>query len=313
MSGLELCQFPDKSGVGKKLMTVTGFTDNYCGIVRRGRPFIKMHGLRNDFVIVDGRVQPYKPTAEEIVRLCDRRAGIGGDELLVIEQSAGGTESSDTCAFLRIFNPDGREVEACGNATRCVGWLLLKESKRDAVVIDTLGGPLVCRRAGDKLVAVEMGQLRTAWQDIPLAHEADTLHLEIGAGPLQDPVGMNIGNPHAVFFVDNLAAIDLQTWGPHIQKHPLFPEEANIGVAEIIDSMTMKLSVWERPGAMTTACGTGACVAVGAAKRRGLTDNKRMTVIMPAGSVEIELKDDDSVVMTGPVEVCYSGYLPVFD
>jgi diaminopimelate epimerase len=294
-------------------MNMNTFADDNSGIVRRGRPFLKMHGLRNDFVIVDGRDQPYRPTVEEIVRICDRREGIGGDELLVIEQPANGPESSDTVAFVRIFNPDGREVEACGNATRCVGWIFLQESKCDVVTIDTLGGQLGCRRAGDKLVAVEMGKLRTAWQDIPLAHAIDTLHLEISAGPLRDPVGMNIGNPHAVFFVDDLAAIDLQAYGPQLQKHPLFPEEANIGAAELLDAKTMKLSVWERPGAMTTACGTGACVAVGAAHRRGLTNEKRMTVIMPAGSVEIELKEDDSVIMTGPVEVCYTGYLPVID
>lgn len=294
-------------------MNINTFTDDNRGMVHRGRPFLKMHGLRNDFVIVDARVQPYRPTAAEIVRICDRREGIGGDELLVIEQPANGPEFSDTVAFVRIFNPDGREVEACGNATRCVGWLFLQESKRDAVMIDTLGGRLGCRWAGDKLVAVEMGRLRTAWQDIPLAHEIDSLHLEISAGPLRDPVGMNIGNPHAVFFVDDLAAIDLETYGPQLQKHPLFPEEANIGAAELLDAKTLKLSVWERPGAMTTACGTGACVAAGAAHRRGLTNEKRMTVIMPAGSVEIELKEDDSVIMTGPVEVCYTGYLPVFD
>jgi diaminopimelate epimerase len=272
-----------------------------------------MHGLRNDFVIVDGRDRPFLPTAEEIVRICDRREGVGGDELLILESPRSESETSQAYAFVRIFNPDGREVEACGNATRCLGWLFLQESKRQAVVIDTLGGRLGCRPAGDKRVAVEMGKLRTDWQDIPLAHEMDTLHLEIGAGPLRDPVGMNIGNPHAVFFVDDLAAVDLKIHGPQLQKHPLFPEEANIGAAQLIDSKTLKLSVWERPGAITTACGTGACAAVGAAHRRGLTDEKRMTVIMPAGSVEIELKENDSVVMTGPVEVCYTGFLPVID
>ena len=291
---------------------ITLIDDNY-GIVRRGRPFIKMHGLRNDFVIVDGRKQPYMPSVEEIVRICDRREGVGGDELLVIEQPATGPESSGAYAFVRIFNPDGREVEACGNATRCVGWLFLQESKTEEIVIDTLGGQLGCRQAGEKLVAVEMGKLRTDWQDIPLAQEMDTLHLQIGAGPLWDPVGMNIGNPHAVFFVDDLDAIDLQVYGPELQKHPIFPQEANIGAAELIDSKTIKLSVWERPGAMTTACGTGACVAVGAAHRRGLTNEKRMKVIMPAGSVEIELKADKTVIMAGPVEVCYTGYLPALD
>ena len=289
------------------------FSRENSGIIRRGRPFIKMHGLRNDFIIIDGRVSPFEPSIEEIVRICDRREGVGADELLVLEKPRRVPELSAAYAFVRIFNPDGREVEACGNATRCVGWLFLEESGRDGVVVDTLGGLLECHRAGEKRVAVDMGKLRINWQEIPLSSEMDTLHLKIGAGPLQDPVGMNIGNPHAIFFVENLAAVDLEIYGPELQKHPIFPEEANIGVAQLIDYKTLRLSVWERPGAMTTACGTGACVAVGAAHRRGLTNEKRMTVIMPAGSVEIELQADESVVMTGPVEICFAGYLPVFD
>ena len=175
------------------------FIKEDAGIVKRGRPFIKMHGLRNDFIIVDGRREPYRPSAEEIIRICNRHEGVGGDELLIVNPPELLLESDNAYAFVRIFNPDGREVEACGNATRCVGWLFLQESQDEEVVVDTLGGRLACRGAGEKQVAVEMGKLRTAWQDIPLAHEMDTLHLGIGAGPLQDPVGMNIGNPHAVF------------------------------------------------------------------------------------------------------------------
>jgi diaminopimelate epimerase len=287
------------------------FTEKESGIVPRGRPFIKMHGLRNDFIVVDGRTQTFRPSVEEIVRICDRREGVGADELLIIDPPP--ADSADAAAFVRIFNPDGREVEACGNASRCVGWLLLQENKRDEVSIDTLGGLLGCRQAGAKLVTIEMGKLKTGWQDIPLAREMDTLHLGIGAGPLRDPVGMNIGNPHAVFFVDDLDHVDLTIWGPQLQKDPLFPQEANIGAAQLIDPETLKLSVWERPGALTTACGTGACVAVAAAHRRELTDAARMTVIMPAGSVAIELQADDSVLMTGPVETCFAGYLPVLD
>jgi diaminopimelate epimerase len=289
------------------------FTAAETGVVQRGRPFIKMHGLRNDFIIVDARRASYRPAPEEVIRICDRREGVGADELLIVNPPRTGPQREGAYAFVRIFNPDGREVEACGNATRCVGWLFLQESQTEQVVVDTLGGFLKCRRAGEKQVAVEMGKLRTAWQDIPLSRAMDTLHLDIGAGPLQDPVGMNIGNPHAVFFVDDLEAVDMQAYGPQLQNHPLFPEEANIGAAQLVDSKTLKLAVWERPGALTTACGTGACVAVGAAHRRGLTTEKQMMVIMPAGSVEIELKDDDTVVMTGPVAVCYTGYLPVIE
>ena len=283
------------------------FSDAKTGLIQVGRPFVKMHGLRNDFVIVDGRETPYKPSVAEIVRICDRREGIGGDQLLVVEPP----RSDGSHAFVRIINTDGREVEACGNASRCVGWLLMEECGRDEIRIETLGGVLSCRRTGEKQVAVEMGRLRTGWQEIPLSREMDTLHLGIGAGPLQDPVGMNIGNPHAVFFVDNLDAIDLTRYGQELQKNPLFPEQANIGAAQLIDQKTLKLSVWERPGVLTTACGTGACVAVAAAHRRGLTTDKLMTVVMPAGSVEIELKEDGTVVMTGPVETCYAGFLPV--
>ena len=287
------------------------FEDQGAGIIQRGRRFIKMHGLRNDFIIVDGRRGSYRPSPKEIIRICDRHEGVGGDELLIVHPPRPKPDSVEAYAFVQIFNPDGREVEACGNATRCIGWLLLQEGQAHEVVVDTLGGILKCRPAGEKQVAVEMGTLRTAWQDIPLAGEMDTLNLGIGAGPLQDPVGMNIGNPHAVFFVDDLDAVDMNIYGPELQKHPLFPEEANIGAAQLIDSKTLKLAVWERPGVLTTACGTGACVAVGAAHRRGLTTERQMTVIMPAGSVEIELKEDGVVVMTGPVEVCYTGYLPV--
>jgi diaminopimelate epimerase len=283
------------------------FSDGKTGLIQVGRPFVKMHGLRNDFVIVDGRETPYTTCVEEIIHICNRHEGIGADELLVVEPP----RSGNAYAFLRIINPDGREVEACGNASRCVGWLLLQQSGHKEITIETLGGQLKCHDAGGKLVAVEMGRLRTGWREIPLSREMDTLHLRIGSGPLQDPVGMNIGNPHAVFFVADLAAVDLTRYGPQLQKDPLFPQEANIGAAQLIEPKTLKLSVWERPGVLTTSCGTGACVAVAAAHRRGLTTEKCMTVVMPAGSVEIELKEDGTVVMTGPVETCYAGYLPV--
>ena len=276
-----------------------------------GRPFIKMQGLENDFIIVDARTMDFQPTVKEIVQICDRRIGVGGDELVILEPPKMKTRDLPA-VFMRIINPDGREVEACGNATRCVGWLLFEESGMDESIIETVAGSLPCFRAGKKQVAVNMGRFRTGWNEIPLSSEMDTLHLEIGAGPLRDPVAMNIGNPHAVFFVDNLETVDLKKYGPQLQKHPLFPEEANIGAAQMIDAKTLKLSVWERPGVLTTACGSGACAAVGAAHRRGLTQEKKMAVIMPAGSLTIEI-DSDDVIMTGPVELSFAGYLPVHE
>jgi len=286
-------------------MQIPWFSNSKNALLQSGRRFVKMHGLRNDFVIVDGREEPYSPSAKEIIHICNRHEGVGADELLIVEPA----RTHNTYAFVRIINPDGREVEACGNATRCIGWLLLKERNQKEIRIETLGGILTCSLAGEKQVSVEMGKIMTDWQDIPLSEEMDTLHLNIGIGPLKDAVGMNIGNPHAVFFVEDVDAIDLPKYGKILQTHPLFPQEANIGVAQLINSETLKLSVWERPGNMTTACGTGACVAVAAAHRRGLTDKKRMTVIMPAGSVVIELKSQNLAVMTGPVEICYVGRL----
>ncbi len=283
----------------------TWFSNMKEGILQPGRPFVKMHGLRNDFIIVDGRQDPYNPSTQEIVRICDRHEGVGADELLIVEPP----RIPETYAFVRIINPDGREVEACGNATRCIGWLLLKECNQDKICIQTLGGVLTCFLAGEKQVSVEMGKIKTSWQEIPLSKEMDTLHLQIEAGPLKDPVGMNIGNPHAVFFVEDVDAIDVPKYGKQLQTHPLFPEEANIGVAQLLTPDTLKLSVWERPGALTTACGTGACVAVAAAHRRGLTQEKRVRVMMPAGSVTIELTDQNIAIMTGPVEFCYLGHL----
>jgi diaminopimelate epimerase len=279
-------------------------------LVEPGHPFVKMHGLRNDIIIVDAREIPFAPSSTEIQRICDRREGVGGDELLIVESPSTAESDKDVAAFVRIINTDGREVEACGNASRCVGWLLMKERGLDSVSFRTLGGILKCELKGEMEVSIAMGQLKTDWQEIPLAREMDTLHLGIGAGPLQDPVGMNIGNPHAVFFVSDLTQIDLARYGSELQHHTLFPEEANIGVAQLLDADTIKLDVWERPGAMTTACGSGACAAVGAAHRRGLTESRKVRVIMPAGSMEIEIDDNYQVTMTGPVAICFAGHLP---
>jgi len=283
--------------------------DDHC-LIKSGRPFIKMHGLRNDFIIVDARRTPFKPTVDEIQQICDRREGVGGDELLIVEPPSSSDAEKGITAFVRIINTDGREVEACGNASRCIGWLLMLERRSESVLFRTLGGKLKCQLKGEKSVSVSMGRLRTAWHEIPLSKEIDSLHLGIGAGPLHDPVGMNIGNPHAVFFVNDIDKIDLETYGSELQHHSLFPQEANIGVAQMIYANTMKLAVWERPGALTTACGSGACAAVGAALRRGLTDQRAVCVIMPAGNMEIEIDENYEATMTGPVEICYAGFLP---
>ncbi len=272
-----------------------------------GRPFLKMHGLRNHFVIVDARETPYCPPAGVIAQLCDVQVGVGSDQLVVMEPAA---DDSRAAAFVRFWNVDGREVEACGNATRCVAWLLLEEMSVNRVLLETRAGVLECRRIAPLRVSVGMGRIRTGWQEIPLASEQDTRHLAIEQGPLRDAVALNIGNPHVVFFVDDLDAIDIESLAPPLQNNPLFPEQVNVGVAQMLAANRLRLLVYERGAGLTMACGSGACVAHFAALARGLTESRRMTVELPGGELDIEILADDSAVMTGPVEFSFSGRLP---
>jgi diaminopimelate epimerase len=268
-----------------------------------GRPFIKMHGLRNNFVIFDARSDPYKPSVEEVVRICDAKTGIGGDQVIVIESSA------DADAFMRIINVDGREVEACGNATRCIAWLLLEEAGSDSIVLETVAGLIPCIRIGDKEVNCAMGQVTMDWQTIPLSREVDTLHVDYSMGPLSDGVALNIGNPHIVFFVDDIDEIDIESIGPVVQQDELFPQQVNVGIAQVIDANHIRSKVYERGAGMTTACGSGACVAAYAALARELTDQRSIRVSMPAGDVTIDISDEGVATMTGPVAYCFSGFL----
>ncbi len=270
-----------------------------------GRFFVKMHGLRNHFVIMDAREKPYRPDDQEVVRICDPQTGIGGDQLIIIEQAR------DSCAdaFMRILNVDAREVEACGNATRCVAWLLMEEQKSDEVMVETLAGPLACKRAGPMQVSCAMGRVTMEWRDIPLAEKRDTCHLDLSFGPLSDGVALAIGNPHVVFFVDDLEAVDIEAIAPRIQEHSLFPNQVNVGVAQMTSEDGMRLTVYERGAGLTTACGSGACVAAYAALARGLTDRNKMTIEMPAGAVGIEITDAAMAIMSGPVAYCCSGFI----
>ena len=270
-----------------------------------GRFFVKMHGLRNHFVITDAREAPYHPDEQEIVRICDPQTGVGGDQLIIIEQA----RDPGADVFMRILNLDGREVEACGNATRCVAWLLMEQQESDEVVVETLAGPLDCKRAGSLQVSCAMGRVTMNWREIPLAEERDTCHLDLSFGPLSDAVALAIGNPHVVFFVDDLDAVDIEAIAPQIQEHPLFPNQVNVGVAQITSEDSMRLTVYERGAGLTTACGSGACVAAYAALARGLTDRNKMRIEMPAGAVGIEITDAGMAIMSGPVAYCFSGYL----
>lgn len=264
------------------------------------RPFVKMNGLGNHFVIVDARRDPYTPAAEEIARVCDLHVGVGADQLVVIEPS----ERAD--AFMRLYNVDGREVGACGNATRCVAWMLLEESGGDDVTLETLPGVLVCERAGAMEVTCDMGVLRTGWRDIPLARETSTAELDLGAPRLGAGRAVNIGNPQVVFFVPRLDDIDLVAELPVIQANPLFPEGVNVGVAERTGPDALRLAVFERGAGLTRACGSGACAAAFAAIERGLVEPGPVVVDLPGGRMRIELAGGRAV-MTGPVAYAFRG------
>ena len=265
-------------------------------------PFLKMHGLGNDFVVVDSRAQAFDPSPEETRALADRRTGIGFDQLIIVEPPRQGLAD----AFMRIRNADGGEVEACGNATRCVARLVMDELGRGHAIVETVAGLLDAEAMPEGLVAVDMGPARLDWREIPLREAVDTLRIPIAAGPLADPVATNMGNPHATFFVADAEAVALAEFGPVLENHRMFPERANIGVAQILDPGRIRLRVWERGVGITRACGTGACAAQVAACRRGLT-GRRADVVLDGGTLTIEWLADGHVLMTGPAAVSFRG------
>ena len=274
-------------------------------------PFTKMHGLGNDFVVIDARGG--KPaagvaiSAAQAAAIADRRTGVGCDQFIIIEDAP----DVDSHAFMRIRNADGGEVDACGNATRCIGAVLLDEVDGDEVRVRTGADLLTVKRAGYRLVSVDMGIPRGDWDQIPLAAKADTLHLDLACGPLEDPAAVSMGNPHATFFVDDVDSIPIALVGPELEVHPVFPERANIGVAQILALDRMRLRVWERGVGLTSACGTGACAAVVNANRRNLA-GRRMVVVVDGGELLIDWREDrpgepGRVFMTGPAATSFSG------
>ncbi len=268
----------------------------------RGTAFVKMHGLGNDFVVLDARPQALVVDDKAARAIADRHRGIGCDQLLILEPP----RAAGADVFMRIRNADGSEVGACGNGTRCIGALVMRETGKARVVIETAAGLLEARAAGSRGVSVDLGQARLEWSDIPLARACDTLHVPLSLGPLVDPVCTSMGNPHATFFVADAEGIDLAALGPRLERDPIFPERANIGVAQMLSRTRLRVRVWERGAGITVACGTGAAAALVAAARRGLAERKA-EVIVDGGPLEIEWRDDGHVTLTGPVAVSFSG------
>jgi diaminopimelate epimerase len=265
--------------------------------------FLKMHGCGNDFVMFDERAGALGLTARRAAAIADRRIGVGCDQFIAIEQAP---EGSNADAFMRIRNPDGSEAGACGNATRCVVDLLARETGRRVQVIRTVAGNLPSEALPDGRVCVDMGPARLDWPDVPLARPMDTLHLDLAAGSLADPAAANMGNPHATFFVDDVARVPVGELGPRLEHDPLFPERANIGLAQVLAPDRIRLRVWERGAGLTLACGSGACAALVNAHRRGLT-GRRAVVVVDGGELEIEWRADGHVLMTGPVATSFIG------
>ncbi|WP_417767917.1 diaminopimelate epimerase [Stappia sp.] len=277
----------------------------------RNIPFLKMNGLGNDFVVWDARTAPVRLAAEAIRRIGDRETGIGFDQMITVEKSPAGAD-----AFMRIHNRDGSEVDACGNATRCIGRLLMEESGLAAATIETNAGLLKAAATGTaRRVTVDMGEPRFAWHEIPLAEEFhDTRAIELQIGPIDAPIlhtpsVVNVGNPHAVFWVRDLDAYDMTRIGPMLENHPMFPERANISIAHVLSDEEIEVRVWERGVGLTQACGTAAC-AVGVAAARDRRTGRKVTVRLPGGPLLIEWRESDNhILMTGDTEVEYEGVL----
>lgn len=262
-----------------------------------GIRFHKMHGLGNDFVVIDAREIPVAIDAVRAAAIADRHTGVGCDQLIVIEPSA----LAD--ARMRIFNADGSEVGACGNASRCVALLLGGHPR-----IETAGGFIQARGSGD-LPSVDMGAPRFGWDEIPLAYAMDSFHMPVGwDGGLETPMAVNVGNPHVIFFVPDCDKVDLGHIGPIIEHDPMFPERINVNVAHVVGPNHLKLRVWERGAGLTQACGTGACATAVAAIRRGLVGNS-VKVSLPGGDLRIDWKPGDTILMTGPATHVFTGEL----
>lgn len=262
-------------------------------------PFIKMHGLGNDFVVLDAREDALPAMTNKAAQaLADRREGIGCDQVIVLEPS-------ESAAFrMRIFNKDGSEVEACGNASRAVALLHAEPAQ-----VETAGGTIALQPA-EGGATVDMGTPRFDWEAIPLAYAMDTSAMPVswpsGNGALENPIAVNVGNPHVVFFVDDADAVNLATLGPHIETDPLFPEGVNVNVASVVGTDHLRLHVWERGAGLTRACGTGACATAIAAMKRRLV-GRTVTVTLPGGDLTIEWDADDRIQMTGPATEAYRG------
>jgi diaminopimelate epimerase len=269
---------------------------------RPGIAFRKMHALGNDFVIIDQRQREAALTPALVRAIGDRHRGVGFDQLAEILPGGNAT------AGVRFWNADGSRAQACGNATRCIADLLIAETGLPGVTLASDTGVLAGRRRPDGLIEVDMGRPRFGWRDIPLTRAADTLNLPIHG----TPAACSMGNPHCSFFVEDLSTVPLEALGPGVENHPLFPERTNVQFVQVLARDHARVRVWERGVGMTLASGSSSCAVLANAVRRGLMD-RRATLVLDGGPLEIEWRDDDHLLMAGPVAHVFEGTLsPAF-
>ena len=267
--------------------------------------FIKMHGLGNDFVIIDKRSNKITITDDIIKRLSDRRTGAGCDQLITINN----TNNQSADVEIEIFNPGGDRAEACGNGTRCVAKILFDENiNKEILRIQSDAGILKSKKI-DNNISVNMGLIKNTWDKIPLSKEVDTMNMPISIDGYSNGFAVNVGNPHVVFFGESIQKTNLESIGPKIENHELFPEKTNVEIVEVINSKLIQMRVWERGVGVTLACGSGACAAVYAAWKKGLIENDA-EVKLEKGSLHINIINDEAI-MTGPAEISYKGNLVI--
>jgi diaminopimelate epimerase len=273
-------------------------------------PFRKMNGLGNDFVVLDARARALAISEDQARAIADRKTGIGCDQIIVMEKS----QRADV--LMRIWNAEGGEVESCGNASRCIADIVMAEKAATSATIDTKGGLLTARQAGTLLVQIDQGKPRFGWNDIPLSEAFhDTRHIELQIGPIDAPLihspsVVNVGNPHCIFWVDDLAVVDLARVGPMIENHPLFPQRTNVELAKVLSRKHVVLKVWERGAGLTKACGTAACAVMAAGYRLKRIDAE-CRVSLPGGDLFMAVNPDNGhVLMTGPLQYDFEDVLP---
>lgn len=263
--------------------------------------FIKMNGLGNDFVIIDTRIQEFTITPEKAKLMAYRRFGVGCDQIVILSAS----ENADIA--VKFYNSDGSESGACGNASRCVGMLIMDELQVDAVKLETRDRILEVNRAEGEEVTVNMGEPSFNWKQIPLAEDEDVLDLPVESGPLEGGGAVSMGNPHVVFFVDDIDVINLRAYAPAIENNPLFPERCNVTAAQINEDGSITSKVWERGVGKTLACGTAACATAVMAITMQLVDEEKIIVEQPGGKMTIEWHGEGYVLMTGKVSKVFEG------